>query len=194
MTPALGVRAKREFPASTASSLVINTLCDRSIAQSTVYAYSVRRSTFSGRPFTTKDRWTSTADRNVLAEAKIGQDVIYRHPGTSRVTVHGAEERGTGPCFRPTLLTPEYSNWPKNGPVPGRGCERLPSRHVPRRCQASRLGKRRFVPLGTKDSLDRAILVKVVVLNHLLDASNCKRHRRGLSQWGDVWELQTAIL
>ncbi len=36
------------------------------------------------------------------------------------VTVHGAEERGTGPCFRPTSLTPKQPHWPKNGPVPGR--------------------------------------------------------------------------
>ncbi len=37
-----------------------------------------------------------------------------------------AEERGTGPCFRPASLLPKHINRPKNGPVPDRGRERLP--------------------------------------------------------------------
>ncbi len=36
------------------------------------------------------------------------------------VIVHGAEERGTGPCFRPTSLSAKCLDQPKNGPVPGR--------------------------------------------------------------------------
>ena len=36
------------------------------------------------------------------------------------VSVHGAEKKGTGPCFRPTVFRSSGVNWPKNGPVPVR--------------------------------------------------------------------------
>ena len=40
------------------------------------------------------------------------------------VTVHGAETKGTGPCFRPTLLCKKDVDLPKNGPVPDRPVNR----------------------------------------------------------------------
>ncbi|NLY01772.1 MAG: hypothetical protein GXY83_37275 [Rhodopirellula sp.] len=78
-------------------------------------------------PFT--DCLTPDAARRVAAwcvdpqmDARIDElaDKCTEGELTPEVTVHGAEERGTGPCFRLTSLTPKYSNWPKNGPVPGR--------------------------------------------------------------------------
>ncbi len=46
----------------------------------------------------------------------------------SKVTVHGAEERGVGPYYRPTSLSPECRERPKNGPVPQPPRERFLSK------------------------------------------------------------------